>query len=184
MRDDDAMVVTALPAEVRDWLAGLDLTYREVSATTGDLPAGYGHITCAVPIGHGRQVFITAADAVRSWRVQLRAGLTVSASSPIAMPGTVLIIGVGIGPLRLKAPCRVVYTVDEPRRRGFAYGTLAGHPESGEEAFIVEHHDNDAVTFSVVAFSRPDTRLAKLAGPLGTTVQHRITERYLHSLTR
>jgi uncharacterized protein (UPF0548 family) len=178
------MVVTALPAEARERLAGLGLTYREVSATTGDLPAGYHHTTCSVPIGRGRQVFITAADAVCGWQVQVGAGLTVSASSPTATPGTVLVIGVGIGPLRFRAPCRVVYTVDEPRRHGFAYGTLAGHPESGEEAFIVEHHDDDTVTFSVVAFSRPATRLAKIAGPLGTAVQHRITARYLRSLTR
>ena len=34
---------------------------------------------------------------------------------------------VHLGPVR--APCRVVYVVDEPDRRGFAYGTLPGHPE-------------------------------------------------------
>ena len=30
----------------------------------------------------------------------------------------------------LRAPCRVVYVIDEPDVRGFAYGTLPGHPES------------------------------------------------------
>jgi len=86
------------------------------------------------------------------------------------------------GSLRLRAPCRVVYVVDEPRRRGFAYGTLAGHQESGEEAFMIEHHDDDSVSFKVTAFSRPATRLAKIAGPLGAVVQRRITARYLRSL--
>jgi hypothetical protein len=72
--------------------------------------------------------------------------------------------------------------VDEPRRRGFAYGTLAGHPESGEEAFMIEHHDDDTVSFKVTAFSRPATRLAKLAGPVGAVVQRQVTVRYLRSL--
>jgi len=79
----------------------------------------------------------------------------------------VLILSLGIGSLRLPAPCRVVCAVDEPWRRGFAYGTLAGHPESGEEALMIEHHHDDMVSFRITAFSRPATRLAKIAGPLG-----------------
>jgi uncharacterized protein (UPF0548 family) len=75
-----------------------------------------------------------------------------------------------------------VYAVDEPRRRGFAYGTLPGHPENGEEAFVIEHHDDDAVSFTITAFSRPATRLARIAGPLGRIAQRRITARYLRSI--
>jgi len=179
---DQAMGFTVLPIEVRDRLAVAELTYREVGATAGDLPAGYHQFTRSLPIGCGHQLFVAAGDAVRQWQVQLGAGLQVSASSPTAVAGTVLLLGLGIGSLRLRAPCRVVYAVDEPRRRGFAYGTLAGHPESGEEAFMIEHHDDDSVSFRITAFSRPATRLAKIAGPLGAVVQRQITARYLRSL--
>lgn len=178
---DRAMGLTTLPAAMRDRLASADLTYQEVGATAGNLPAGYRKLACSVPIGRGRQAFADAGDAVCRWQVQLGAGLHVAASAPTAVPGAVVILGLGIGPLRLRAPCRVIYAVDESRRRGFAYGTLPGHPESGEEAFLVEHHDDDTVSFTVVAFSRPATRLAKIAGPLGAVVQHRITARYLRS---
>jgi uncharacterized protein (UPF0548 family) len=171
-----------LSAEVCDRLAKAELTYREVGATAGDLPAGYHRLARSVPVGHGRQVFTRAGDAVYEWQVQLGAGLRVFASARTAVPGTVVILGLGIGSLRLRAPCRVVYVVDEPRRRGFAYGTLAGHPESGEEAFMVEHHDDDTVSFTVTAFSRPATRLAKIAGPVGAVVQRQVTARYLRSL--
>lgn len=171
-----------LPAVARDRLAAAELTYPEAGATAGDLPRRYHHLTCRVSIGYGRQLFTDAADAVQGWHVQVTAGLKVSVSSPTAVPGTVLILGMGIGPLRLDAPCRVVYVVDEPRRRGFAYGTLAGHPESGEEAFMIEYHDDDTVTFAITAFSRPAAPLAKLAGPLSRIAQHRITARYLRSL--
>jgi uncharacterized protein (UPF0548 family) len=171
-----------LPAEARDQLAATELTYPEVGATAGGLPRRYHHLNCRVPIGHGRQLFSDSTKAVQGWHVQVTAGLRVSVSSPTAIPGTVLVLGIGIGPLRLDAPCRVVYAVYEPRRRGFAYGTLAGHPESGEEAFMIEYHDDDTVTFTITAFSRPATPLAKLAGPLGQIAQRRITARYLRSL--
>jgi uncharacterized protein (UPF0548 family) len=168
-----------MPAEMRDRLASAELTYSEVGGTASDLPDRYYHLTRRVLIGHGQQLFADAGDAVREWRVQVGAGLRVSVSSPTAEPGALALISIGFGPLRLDAPCRVVYAVDEPRRRGFAYGTLAGHPESGEESFIIEHHDDDRVTFTITAFSRPGTRLAQIAGPLGASLQRRITSRYL-----
>jgi uncharacterized protein (UPF0548 family) len=177
-----AMGLTLLSGEVRDRLANAELTYHEVGATAGDLPAGYHQLSRSAIIGHGRQAFATASEAARHWQVQRRAGLQVAASSPTVAANATLILGLGIGPLRLQAPCRVVYVVEEPRRSGFAYGTLAGHPESGEEAFIIEHHRTDAVSFTITAFSRPATRLARMAGPLGAVAQRQITSRYLRTL--
>ncbi len=63
-------------------------------------------------------------------------------------------------------------------------GTLPGHPERGEEAFVVSRGPDAAVTFTVTAFSRPASALAMLAGPLGRAVQSRITGRYLEALSR
>lgn len=171
-----------MPAATRHHLAEAKLTYTEVGATAGELPAQYHHITRRVIVGSGHQVFADAANAVAGWQVQLRAGLAVLASSPTALAGTVAVLGLGIGPLRTGAPCRVVYMVEEPRRRGFAYGTLAGHPESGEEAFIVEHHDDDTVSFTVTAFSRPSTAIARVAGPAARLIQGWVTSRYMRSL--
>jgi len=46
-------------------------------------------------------------------------------------------------------PVLVVYVVDEPGRIGFAYGTTADGPESGEESFILEHRDDDTVWLTI-----------------------------------
>jgi uncharacterized protein (UPF0548 family) len=173
---------TVLTAATRDRLAEARFTYSEVGATVGEMPTRYHRLSRHVIVGLGAQVFADAAAAVAGWQVHLRAGLTVSASAPTAKPGTVAILGIGIGPLRLGAPCRVVYAVDQPRRQGFAYGTLPGHPESGEEAFIVEHHDDDTVIFTVTAFSRPSSAIARIAGPGGRLIQTSITNRYLRAL--
>lgn len=84
--------------------------------------------------------------------------------------------------MRISAPCRVVYVVDEPRGTGFAYGTLSGHPESGEEAFIITRAEEGTVTFTITAFSRAATVLAKAAGPVGRALQRQMTGRYLRAL--
>jgi uncharacterized protein (UPF0548 family) len=49
---------------------------------------------------------------------------------------------------------------------------------SGEEAFVVSR-DRDGCAFTITAFSRPATLLAKASGPVGRGVQHLVTGRYL-----
>ena len=92
------------------------------------------------------------------------------------------VLRLGVGLLSLSAPVRVVYVIDEPVRKGFAYGTLPGHPESGEEAFIVKLHTNGDVTFAITAFSRPRTFLTRVGGSVGRAIQSRVTNRYLRSI--
>lgn len=88
------------------------------------------------------------------------------------------------GPLGFDAPCRVVYVIDQARRKGFGYGTLPGHPDSGEEAFIVQHEADDRITLNVIAFSKPATMLAKVGAPVARLAQELITRRYLRALAR
>jgi len=164
-------------------LTKAELTYDQVGRTAGWLPPGYHHLRRSVVIGAGSGVFAAAADCLLSWKVHSRAGLQVAASRPTAQLGAVVLLRMGAGPVRVGAPCPVVYAVTEPRRRGFAYGTLPGHPESGEEAFVVEHKPDDTVTFTITAFFRPATAAAWIAGPLGRLIQRRITSRYLRTLT-
>ena len=87
----------------------------------------------------------------------------------------------GIGPVR--APCRVVYVIEEADRRGFAYGTLPGHPESGEEMFAVRYDPASGEVYAeVVAFSRHGTWWSRLAAPITALMQRIITSRYLTAL--
>jgi len=161
-------------------LENLPLTYPEVGATeSGRLPAGYGHLRVQRQIGSGRERFGRAADAVMHWGMQRGAGLRVRASSEVAAVGAVVIVRIGF----LPAPCRVVYVVDEPDIRGFGYGTLPGHPESGEERFVVRRDPvTDAVFAEVSAFSRPATWWSRAGGPLATVAQRVIARRYLRGV--
>ncbi len=161
-------------------LEELRLTYPEVGATAaGQLPAGYGHLHVERQIGTGRQRFEQAADAVMHWGMQRGSGLRVQASSEVAVLDAVVLVRMGF----LPAPCRVVYVIDEPDMRGFGYGTLPGHPESGEERFVVRRDpDTSAVFAEVSAFSRPATWWSKAAGPLVSVAQRIIARRYLRAV--
>ena len=112
--------------------------YREVGATAdADLPNGYRHSRYLEPVGPG-ELFSGAVQGLRQWAAHGEAGITIfPAEVPIAL-GATLIVSRRIGPLHLSAPCRIVRVIDETNCYGFAYGTLPGHPERGEEAFIID----------------------------------------------
>ena len=79
-------------------------------------------------------------------------------------------------------PCRVVYTIADERRRGFAYGTLPGHPARGEESFVVSLDDDNLVRLRVRRFSRPANPLFWLGQPVARVIQRGMTSRYLAAL--
>lgn len=159
------------------------LSYEQVGATAGDLPTAYRHVRRSHDVGVGRAVFDRAARSLMGWQVHRRAGLTVDATTSQARASAVVVLGVGVGRLRLHAACRVVQVVDGLDRCGFAYGTLVGHPETGEERFEVTIDAAGQVRFTLTAFSRPATWWARLGSPVGRQVQDRITDRYVSALT-
>lgn len=102
--------------------------------------------------------------------------------TPYIANGMTATLSMKLGPFAVTAPVRVVYVIDEASRVGFAYGTLAGHPESGEESFIVEHRADDSVWLTIRAFSRPSTWYYRLAAPILRFQQAKFTRRYLRAL--
>ncbi|MFD8868609.1 DUF1990 family protein [Streptomyces sp. NPDC059590] len=107
-----------------------------------------------------------AGRAVMDWRMHRAVGVSVRCWEPTAVAGLPVVIGLGVGRLRLRAPCQVVWTLAEETRTGFAYGTLPGHPERGEESFVVSLERDGTVLLTVTAFSRPAVWYARAAGPL------------------
>lgn len=172
------MTVAQLSEAAAARLQRAAFTYDPLDRMAGAAPPGFAELrrTRMLPVGAD---FDAAAGALLSWQVHARAGLRVAASSLAVEAGAVVVLRIGVGPLVVSAPCRVVYVVDEPDRQGFAYGTLPGHPESGQEEFVVERGADGRVEFSITAFSKPATALAKLGGPLTTWFQRRMTTRYL-----
>jgi uncharacterized protein (UPF0548 family) len=140
-------------------------TYDEVGATrTGVLPDGFAHLRHRVEVGPA-SVFGAAGEAILTWQLHRRAGVGMRVSAPRAAPGVEATTTLGIGRIGLTAPCRVIWVDDTPERAGFGYGTVAGHPVRGEEAFTVEIVDGRTF-FAVTAFSRPAAWYTRAAGPV------------------
>ncbi|MGD9796008.1 MAG: DUF1990 family protein [Acidimicrobiia bacterium] len=158
------------------------LTYTPIGICSSvDVPRGYRIDRWSTNLGDGKAVFDTATDAIRRWQPHRGAGLLVSTDTP---PSTGMIVAMA-APLPvgyIEAVCRVVLVVDEPDRFGFAYGTLPIHPEQGEESFMVTRHDDDTVTFDIVAVSRPRHLLARAVPPIARRLQHAAVNRYLEAM--
>lgn len=162
-----------------DDLPQLHFSYDVVGSTRYDeTPAGYHRLEHRARLGEGDEVFRRAGEALLAWRMQPLAGVPFTTDGPAA-------VGVNalgrLGPLPI--PCRVVWTVDEPDRIGFAYGTLQGHPESGEESFVVTRK-SDGIYFTVTAYSRPAAWYARLGGPATRLMQGLAARRYSSALRR
>ncbi|MEV7987241.1 DUF1990 domain-containing protein [Micromonospora sp. NPDC085948] len=152
-------------------MRAVDLTYPEVGATRhGPLPGGYHHLRHRYPLPVG--CFETAAEAVLTWRLHRSAGVRIRTDAPRATEGVLVSSGLGVGPARIWGSCRVIWSEESPALAGFGYGTLAGHPERGEEAFVVGRDHDGAVWFEVRAFSRPSRWFTRAGGPAVRAVQH------------
>lgn len=163
-------------------------TYERVAATAhpGELPDGYHHVHATRRIGHGDEAFAAAVDGVRRWQLHRRQGFRVAPDDPPVEVGTVVAVDVPLVVIHVIATCRIAWVVDEPGRFGFGYGTLPIHPESGEEAFVVERDaapsGGGEVRLAITAFSRPRHPLVRLAGPAARWQQMRATQGYLDAL--
>ncbi len=145
-------------------------SYDSVGCTREELPAmpGWNVDRQRVRLGSGRATFESARQAIRQWAMFPREVATIC--HPDQVPAKDLVVGVlykvWLLPVWMSFPARVVWMVDEPRRFGFAYGTLPDHPERGEERFVALWNEaDDSVWYDLLAVSRPAYWLAWLGYP-------------------
>lgn len=172
--------------DVRRLIADLEdgeLSYSEVGATAHTVPAGYNIDHNRIELGSGERVWARAVAGVRAWQMFNIPWLRLYwPDTPLRVGAVVVIAMHHFGFFSLNA-CRIVYVVDEDKpsdasaRFGFAYGTLTTHAESGEERFLIEwDRASDKVFYDILAFSRPRHTLAKVAYPLGRSLQKAFAE--------
>ena len=167
---------------IAEGVSSAGVTYERVGDTlAGDLPPHYQHDRGEVSIGSGAEAFSRGVEGLRSWRAHLGAGARVVPNTEPA-EGMTVVVAVPVGPLTAIAPCRIVRIIDDADAYGFAYGTLPGHPEKGEEAFVVRRLASGSSVFAVTAFSRPAELLARAGGPITRRIQQGMTQRYLDAL--
>jgi uncharacterized protein (UPF0548 family) len=166
------------PERVRAFRAAqaqLAFTYPCVGVTRdgGPTPPGYDRDRNRQRLGAGEAAFAAARDGIRAWRMFPPPLARIEpAGIPIALGEIAGVVVRAFGVWFLCA-ARIVYVIDEPRRFGFAYGTLPGHVERGEERFLVEWLADDTVWYDLDALSQPRYWPARLAYPLARRLQRR-----------
>ncbi|MFG6401540.1 MULTISPECIES: DUF1990 family protein [unclassified Microbacterium] len=103
--------------------------------------------------------------------------------TPFVGPGTTLHVRGHAGRYRADAEARVISVIEEPRRVGFALGTVGGSVVSGEELFLLEWRDNDEVWFTVRAFDRPVAFLYRVFPAMVRQRRRELFTRYLRAIS-
>ena len=180
---------TPQPATIRRFLEAQDkpdLSYEAVGATASEPPDGYVVDHTRIEIGSGSYAFSTAKSALESWQ-QFRLGWLGAwpATTPISEGEVVAVVARSLGMWWLHA-CRIVYVIDEeePKRFGFAYGTLPDHAGSGEERFLIEMDEEKTVWYDILAFSKPNQPLARIGYPLVRRAQRRFGQQSAEEMQR
>lgn len=155
-------------------------SYTEIGATATTPPLGYTVDHNRVQLGHGVAVYQQACTALAQWEMFKLGWIQLCWPTPITVGATVGVLAQVLGGHILNA-CRIVYTVDEEgatgARFGFAYGTLPGHVERGEERFLVEwRRQDDTVWYDILAFSQPKHWLVRLGYPVTRSFQKRFAQ--------
>tara|TARA_R110002049_G_scaffold50370_3_gene143139 strand:- start:185395 stop:185973 length:579 start_codon:yes stop_codon:yes gene_type:complete len=147
-----------------------ELNYPHVGMTGNDrVPDGYDFDFVEIELGQGREVFEAARRAIQQWQ-QFDVGWAkaVPVSTPIRN-GEVIAIRARMVGVWAMAACRIISTVDEDtdrcRRMGFTFGTLAAHPEQGEEQFEIEQTGAGEVVYRIKAVFRANYFAARLSWP-------------------
>jgi len=174
--------------------APLNFTYTNVGATATPqsklpIPHSFTVDHTRVELGQGSATFDRAKSALAAWK-QFNLGWLEAwpNTTPLRTGETVLVIA-RAGGLWWTSAARIVYTIDEisaaTSRFGFAYGTLPGHVESGEERFLIEWDPaTDVVYFDILAFSRPRHLLVRLNRRRARAMQKRFASEAAAAMQR
>lgn len=162
-----------------------ELTYDDVGVTQLESPSwdrGRHRLETTVRLGAGEECWLTSSTAVLDWAVKTRSGFQVLGGCGAADLGRDYELGFRLGPVRVREPVRVVGLVREQDRCGFAYGTLRGHPVSGEEAFVVHRDAAGQVFLTIRSFTLPAPGWRTAAFPIFLVAQQALRHRYIASL--
>lgn len=103
--------------------------------------------------------------------------------TPYVGPGTTIRVGGRVRGLRADGELRVIFTVEEARRVGFALGTVGDSVVSGEESFMLDWNDNDEVWFTVRAFDAPRALAYRVIPALTRRRRRELFTRYLRAIS-
>jgi uncharacterized protein (UPF0548 family) len=173
--------------EFLDQSPHLPLSYDRVGIAR-QTPEGFNADLASAVIGHGREAFERAKDALARWRHYEMGWIELFPQGALIEPGTnVAVVVRHLGFWSLNG-CRVVYGVGDRQTGssfGFAYGTLTNHAEMGEEIFEVRlAPQTEEVIYRIQAVSKPHAPMARIGYPITRYFQERFRRDSISALRR
>jgi len=158
-----------------------DVTYSHPGSTLTHAPAGTAEHTFTLAV-HGEVA--DAAAALRRWATHDGLGARVLPEGSDPAVGDTVLVVLPFGPAEMVVANRIVAVLDESDRCGIAYGTLPGHPESGEELFLAESTGDHRLRLTIRIHARPASAVLRILGPVVSRIQAAAARRYLASWER
>ncbi|MDY0909645.1 DUF1990 family protein [Microbacterium sp. CFBP9034] len=152
------------------WTAqrGAGLTLKDVRPASGPMYSGVSFDVDGHPIAPSRSESDLRYDAD---------------GTPYVGGGTTIRVDGRVKGLSADAELRVIFAIEEPRRVGFALGTVGDSVVSGEESFMIDWYDNDEVWFTVRAFDAPAGMLYRALPGLIRRRRRELFTRYLRAIS-
>jgi uncharacterized protein (UPF0548 family) len=158
----------------------LQFTYPEQGMTRQDVPqVGYVRDHNRVHLGTGSSLYMESKAALRRWQQFELGWVRVRTNNAPLKPDETVCLQVHFAFLWKLFAC----TSSPIKKFGFAYGTLPGHPESGEERFLIEWNSiDDSVWYDILAYSQPGNFAVALGYPFSRLMQKRFARESMASM--
>ncbi|MFK7807622.1 MAG: DUF1990 family protein [Saprospiraceae bacterium] len=157
--------------------------YKQVYGTKSPPVAGFDNDHKSTVLGKGEDVWQVAKIALDNWRQFPSPWTTVEPKVSLKENRVVAVFFRLFGIWFING-ARIVYTLDSKTEYGFAYGTLPGHVEKGEECFWIERDESGEVSYHIRAFSQPAHWLVWLGYPIARYFQRRFVRESLETMKR
>lgn len=149
-------------------LRGAGLRVQDVRPASGPMYSGVSFDAEGAPIAPSRLEADQRFDAE---------------GTPYVAAGTTIRVHGRVKGMNADGELRVISVTEEPRRVGFALGTVGDSVVSGEESFMIEWDDRDQVHFVVRAFDRPVALLYRALPPLLKRRRRELFQGYLRAIS-
>jgi len=152
------------------WVAqrGAGLTLKDVRPASGPMYSGVSFDA------EGNAIAPSRTDADQRFDAD---------GTPYVAGGTTIRIDGRVKGMNADGELRVIFAIEEPRRIGFALGTMGGSVVSGEESFLLDWRDNDEVWFTVRAFDAPVALMYRMLPRLVRRRRRELFTRYLRAIS-
>jgi uncharacterized protein (UPF0548 family) len=135
-------------------------------------------------IGRGDECFAAAVAFVQTWGPQRALGTRIHPCDSRVAEGATMVQCLRVAGCFVTAPVRVIGVTRSDDRFAYAYGTLPGHPERGEEVFTVERGTDGEVRVTVAVRAESGTLLTRCGAPVARRLQRRALGIYVDAIAR